>query len=884
VLGAGWSAAGLGTIAVVSAAEAVTFTAINVALFEKDPTVLGTLAQLGENFLMFGAMRGISVGYGKFVGEAFAKSPAGKLLGGVVQLETAALTALLTKYVHAKAEGRELTQAEARHAVLETLAFTVGMAVAARCFEPFMKSLQLRGAAAYRSMFGEVDAMRVATARRGQALAASAKEGDIAKVLEADAATMAKENALLERIRTRSADPKTPAGERLTAAELAQVNAAGEAGAQAYAGNRRAVALNGLQPTSGNSFVVGPGELEPRVKLLTDEKVGFKERSRVVDPLTGRPSVELVSGTETIRLTEVAGSAGTVVAKPTPTPTMTGCFVAGTPVHTPLGLHAIDTLRAGEPVHAVDPQTGAVERAVVITAYTRTTPELRVLRIGEHELRCSPEHPFLVADRGWVPAGELIMGEELVMISGGARSLESISSEPGPVTVHNIEVDGPHTYAVGPHGLVVHNKAAELRTMSPELAARFNRLRAAGADPRALTQFESMFRNLDGDSALMIEALDRMSARGDPVKVLIKQYEARMARIDARLKAEADQFQQRQGELAKYKETALKKLVGDPASPKDPAALAELTRRFEQRSKLDLVQMMRRDSKFNGPIAASVLARGKGVPVSEAGYADFMANGGSIEVLRDAALVDRAALHELITQYRQLPPPELERLRAAGDSIADQVSSEPDRGPRMQADADERMTEAIWERRRTAIEQAEARLAAAVGPRPTRAAERAVAAATHDGTIGAMETDIPGVTELTVRGSPEAPQGADPGPEPNRQYQPPEPHDPAKPLPESAHHHAEDRFVNHLAAEFRRLGITQRQLIGRTVRISVDQAVCQTCAAGVAGSRNGVLLQFSADHPGLRIEVADINTGSLSVFERGVRTGHYERVPTYAEP
>jgi hypothetical protein len=52
----------------------------------------------------------------------------------------------------------------------------------------------------------------------------------------------------------------------------------------------------------------------------------------------------------------------------------------------------------------------------------------------------------------------------------------------------------------------------------------------------------------------------------------------------------------------------------------------------------------------------------------------------------------------------------------------------------------------------------------------------------------------------------------------------------------------------------------------------------------VAGSRQGVLLQFSADHPGLRIEVADINTGSLSVFEGGVRTGNYERVPTYTEP
>ena len=156
---------------------------------------------------MFGAMRGISVGYGKFVGEAFAKSPAGKLLGGALQLETPALTALLGKYVHAKVEGRELTQAEARHVVLETLAFTVGMAVAARCFEPFMKSLQLRGAAAYRSMFGEVDALRAATARRGQALAA--RQGRHPEGAGSRRRHDGKENALLERIRTRSADPKT---------------------------------------------------------------------------------------------------------------------------------------------------------------------------------------------------------------------------------------------------------------------------------------------------------------------------------------------------------------------------------------------------------------------------------------------------------------------------------------------------------------------------------------------------------------------------------------------------------------------------------------------------------------------------------------------------
>ena len=113
-----------------------------------------------------------------------------------------------------------------------------------------------------------------------------------------------------------------------------------------------------------------------------------------------------------------------MVAKPQPTPTMTGCFVAGTPVHTPLGLRAIDDLRAGDVIQAVDPATGAVGRTVVITAYTRTTIGLRVLRIGEHELRCSSEHPFLgSADRGWVPAGELIIGERLITLGGGTGEL-----------------------------------------------------------------------------------------------------------------------------------------------------------------------------------------------------------------------------------------------------------------------------------------------------------------------------------------------------------------------------------------------------------------------------------------------------------------------------
>jgi hypothetical protein len=61
------------------------------------------------------------------------------------------------------------------------------------------------------------------------------------------------------------------------------------------------------------------------------------------------------------------------------------------------------------------------------------------------------------------------------------------------------------------------------------------------------------------------------------------------------------------------------------------------------------------DSKFNGPIAAEVLARGKGRPGTHAEYEAYMDQGGSLDVLQDAARFDEAAMYELIGRYRRLP-------------------------------------------------------------------------------------------------------------------------------------------------------------------------------------------------------------------------------------
>ena len=251
-------------------------------------------------------------------------------------------------------------------------------------------------------------------------------------------------------------------------------------------------------------------------------------------------------------------------------------------------------------------------------------------------------------------------------------------------------------------------------------------------------------------------------------------------------------------------------------------------------------------------------------------------------MLRDAALVDRAALHELITQYRQLPPPSSSGCgrpatrsptRSAASPIQargcsrPQTSESPRRSGNVAGPRSNRPRHGGGGGRRTPDSCRRTRR----GPRHPRRHDRL----NGDRHPRRRRARRPGITG----GAP----GYGPGPGAQSPVSPPESHDPAKELPANAHHLAEDRFVNHLDAEFRRLGITQQPLIGRTVRISVDQGVCQSCAAGVAGGRTGVLLQFSADHPGLRIEVADVDTGRFSVFEGGVgpaTTNGYRPTPS----
>ncbi len=75
-------------------------------------------------------------------------------------------------------------------------------------------------------------------------------------------------------------------------------------------------------------------------------------------------------------------------------------------------------------------------------------------------LPTTASHPWLTADRGWVPAGALRLGEPLVTLTGATSSSGTVAwvrVVPGQADRYNLTVAHDHTYAVGSGQVVVHN-------------------------------------------------------------------------------------------------------------------------------------------------------------------------------------------------------------------------------------------------------------------------------------------------------------------------------------------------------------------------------------------------------------------------------------------
>ena len=84
----------------------------------------------------------------------------------------------------------------------------------------------------------------------------------------------------------------------------------------------------------------------------------------------------------------------------------------------------------------------------VLETYLREVTTLVHLTVNGEEIVTTVDHPFYVNNRGFVNAGELKVGDELLDSSGNVLLLESFEIEltDEPTTVYNFQVEDIHTY------------------------------------------------------------------------------------------------------------------------------------------------------------------------------------------------------------------------------------------------------------------------------------------------------------------------------------------------------------------------------------------------------------------------------------------------------
>jgi Flp pilus assembly pilin Flp len=138
------------------------------------------------------------------------------------------------------------------------------------------------------------------------------------------------------------------------------------------------------------------------------------------------------------------------------------CFGAGTLVATEAGDRPIETIVPGDRVWSRDPETGAVAVRTVGKTWVNHRAEVLSVHLNSglatpEQILATPDHPFWVEGRGWVPARDLA-GD--VLWSTTANVTATIdASAPRVTTTYNLEVEGFHTYFVGRSRALVHNQA-----------------------------------------------------------------------------------------------------------------------------------------------------------------------------------------------------------------------------------------------------------------------------------------------------------------------------------------------------------------------------------------------------------------------------------------
>lgn len=131
-----------------------------------------------------------------------------------------------------------------------------------------------------------------------------------------------------------------------------------------------------------------------------------------------------------------------------------------------------------------------LQKKTVLETYIQESSKLIHLIINGEKIVTTETHPFYVNNHGFVDAGELEVGDELIDFRGNILFVENIVSEltQEPTTVYNFQVEDFHTYYVGKHCIFVHNadcggRYADLKKTSDSSKEQVHHIPADSASP-----------------------------------------------------------------------------------------------------------------------------------------------------------------------------------------------------------------------------------------------------------------------------------------------------------------------------------------------------------------------------------------------------------------
>ena len=136
-----------------------------------------------------------------------------------------------------------------------------------------------------------------------------------------------------------------------------------------------------------------------------------------------------------------------------------GCFIAGTLVTTRSGLKPIEEIKIGDYVLSRNEETGEDSYKKVADTLVRSTQEICTIELETGNIKLTTGHLFMVKNKWWKAAVELVAGDILVTSYGEDQIVKSIKVEAKgyQVITYNLTVEDNHTFFVNYEGVLTHN-------------------------------------------------------------------------------------------------------------------------------------------------------------------------------------------------------------------------------------------------------------------------------------------------------------------------------------------------------------------------------------------------------------------------------------------